>query len=132
VQTLHRKDRDDLSCGCWKRERTATIVTETRWKDSHGLSKHPFYALWSRIKKRCYNPNAHNYRWYGARGIRMADEWVNDAGAFIAYVEANLGPRPSPKHSINRIDNDGDYRQGNIEWADPLQQAHSRGGKFAH
>jgi hypothetical protein len=125
VQSLRRKDRDNPSCGCWRRQRTATIVTETRWKDSHGRSKDPLYQLWLRINKRCYNPKAHNYRWYGARGITVCDEWRHNAGAFIAYIERELGPRP-PGMSLDRIRNDGNYEPGNVQWADALHQARNR------
>lgn len=126
VSSLRRKDRGNLSCGCWRRERTASIVGETRWKDSHGRSKDPLYQLWKRVKRRCYEPTAHNYKWYGGRGIGVFEPWQDDAGAFIDWIEENLGPRPSPVHSINRIDNDGDYEPGNLAWADPVEQARNR------
>lgn len=126
IQTLQRQNRGNLSCGCWKRERTATIAKETRWKNSHGRSKDPLYNLWKRIKRRCHDPNAHNYKWYGGRGISMWEPWRNDAGLFMDWVDQNLGPRPTPKHSINRIDNDGDYEPGNLDWADPVSQAKNR------
>ena len=56
----------------------------------------------------------------------MADEWLTDAGAFIKYIEEQLGPRPAG-HSLDRIDNDGDYAPGNLRWATQAQQvANSR------
>jgi hypothetical protein len=119
------RNGDSQSCGCWKAERTRTIVSETRWKDSHGRSKDPLYRLWGRIRKRCENPQTHNYRWYGGRGIKVCEEWQQDAGAFIAYIEQVLGPRPSPQHSIDRIDNDGDYEPGNLRWATQTEQVHN-------
>lgn len=125
LQTLQRTDRDNLSCGCWRRERTATIISETRWKDSHGLSKHPLYQLWKRIIRRCYDPKTHNYRWYGGAGVQVWEGWRHDAGAFISYVERELGPRPSPKHSIDR-ELGADYAPGKIRWADPVMQARNR------
>jgi hypothetical protein len=121
------------SCGCWKRERTATIVSETRWKNSHGRArgeKDELYRLWLRINRRCHNPNADNYRWYGGRGIRVCEEWWHDAGAFIRYVEETLGPRPEGM-SIDRIDNDGNYEPGNLQWADPVMQARNRRARQA-
>ena len=83
----------------------------------------PLYRLWIRIKRRCYDTKAHNYRWYGAVGVTMWEPWLNDAGAFIAYIEAELGPRPSPKHSIDRIDPFGNYEPGKLRWATPVEQA---------
>ena len=129
VQSLRRKDRSTPSCGCWRRERTATIVSETRWKDSHGRTagdKDPLYRLWQRIIRRCYNPDAHNYRWYGGAGVRVWDGWRHDAGAFISYIEHELGPRPSPRHSLDRYPPDADYAPGKIRWADPVMQARNR------
>lgn len=124
IQTLKSPSSSNPSCGCWKRERSKTIVSETRWKDSHGYAakgKDPLYWLWQRVNKRCYNSNAHNYRWYGARGIGVWEPWRHDARAFIEYILEELGPRP-PKHSLDRIDNDGDYEPGNLRWATQLTQ----------
>lgn len=128
VQSLRRKDRASSSCGCWKRERTATIVSETRWKNSHGHAakgKDPLYCLWLRIRRRCHNPKAHNYKWYGGRGIQVCEEWRHDAGAFIAYIEKHLGPRPDGM-SLDRVDNDKNYEPGNIRWATAAEQARNR------
>ena len=112
------------SCGCLKAEAVATLVQRTRWKDSHGRSRDPLYALWKAIRKRCHNPKAHNYEWYGGRGISVYGPWRQDAGAFITWIEENLGPRPEGM-SIDRIDNDGDYAPGNVRWATQTEQVHN-------
>ena len=91
----------------------------------HG-AQDPLYKLWQRIKRRCYDPRAHNYRWYGGQGVKMYEPWINDAGAFISYIERELGSRPSPKHSIDRYPPDADYAPGKLRWATPLQQARNR------
>jgi hypothetical protein len=115
-----------LSCGCWRKEQSAAQAVR-QWT-THGRAsrnKDPLYHLWLRIRRRCHNPKAHNYRWYGARGIEVWAGWRNDAGVFIDYVEKNLGPRPEGM-SLDRIDNDGNYEPGNIRWATHSQQVRNR------
>jgi Staphylococcus phage HNH endonuclease len=113
------------SCGCLKREQVGTLVSRTRWQGSHGLSRHPLYQLWKRVNRRCYDTTAHNYRWYGGRGISVWEPWRHDAGVFIEYVEQNMGPRPDGM-SLDRRDNDGNYEPGNLRWATALEQAKNR------
>lgn len=84
----------------------------------HGMSEHPLYAVWLGIKQRCYNPNADCYSDYGGRGVRMLEEWRESFAAFYAYV----GDRPSPLHTIERMNNDGNYEPGNVKWATRSEQ----------
>lgn len=86
---------------------------------THGLSSDPLYRLWIGMKRRC----DHHPR-YLARGIRVCDQWRDDPEAFIAYVNAHLGPRP-PDATLDRIDNDRGYEPGNLRWADRVTQAHN-------
>ena len=78
------------------------------------------------MNRRCHDPKAHNYRWYGAKGVQVCSVWRHDAAAFIGYVESELGARPSLKHSLDRIEATGNYEPGNIRWADQLTQARNR------
>lgn len=80
----------------------------------------PEYKAWDGMKDRCQNPTAHNFKYYGARGIRVWDLWLGPTG-FSAFLE-HVGPRPSPKHSIDRIDNGGHYVPGNVRWATAADQ----------
>jgi hypothetical protein len=131
AQVLRADSSENLSCGCWRRERTAVNIQQTRWRDSHGRAaggKDPLYRLWLRIRRRCHDPKAHNYRWYGARGISVWDGWRHDAGAFIRYIEENLGPRPDGM-SLDRIDNDGNYEPGNLRWATQIEQVRNSRSK---
>jgi hypothetical protein len=103
------------SCGCFRRERAAT---EFR---THGFKEHPYYSRWYQIVARCTRPSHPRYADYGGRGISVHPAWRSDPGAFVAYLDAELGPCP-PGHSIDRIDNDGDYVPGNLRWTDSHTQ----------
>lgn len=76
------------------------------------------YNCWAMMKQRCLNPKATAYRHYGARGIGVCDRWR----AFAAFI-ADVGSAPSPRHSLDRINNDGDYEPGNVRWATKSEQA---------
>lgn len=78
----------------------------------------PEYKTWLNVKARCYNEKSPSYSLYGGRGISVADEWLHDYTAFLSY----MGKRPSAKHSIDRINSDGNYEPGNVRWATPHQQ----------
>jgi hypothetical protein len=92
----------------------------------HGSStrnnKSPLYRCWQNIKEHCLNPKHPVFKHYGGRGVWMAAEWINDFLAFEIYVNQALGPKPSPKHSIDRIDNDDGYYPGNLKWSTQSEQ----------
>lgn len=80
------------------------------------------YRAWQNMKARCYKKNDKQYNNYGARGIVVCQKWKNNFGAFLADV----GIKPTPSHSIGRIDNDGHYEPGNVEWQTDEQQSNNR------
>lgn len=93
-----------------------------RQNEKHGLSKSVEYTTWSRAVNRCHNPKNKVYRYYGARGISVCDLWRK---SFLIFLK-DMGKRPSNKHSLDRINNDGNYEPGNCRWATVLQQARNR------
>lgn len=109
------RDGDTTSCGCFARERST----------SHGRSYTYQYKTWENIKTRCYNKNNKGYEFYGGRGIRMYYRWKDDPVAFCEWLDRFLGPRPEG-HTLDRINNDGDYEPRNLRWASKKQQANNR------
>lgn len=89
----------------------------------HGLCHSRLYSIWKSIKRRCYAPHASNYRWYGARGIEMCDEWKNDFQAFYDWSMAN---GYADNLTIERKDLEGNYCPENCTWFTVKQQANNR------
>lgn len=92
------------SCGCFLRESAAERNT------THGLSSTPLYKIWDGMKQRCHNPNNHAYEYYGARGIHVCDEWMNDAESFINWALENGW---EPGLEIDRKNNEEGYNPEN-------------------
>jgi hypothetical protein len=80
------------------------------------------YTAWTNMKIRCLNPRAQNYALYGGRGITVCDRWRDSFEHFLADV----GRRPSPLHSVDRIDPNGNYEPSNVRWSTVKEQAQNR------
>ena len=105
------------SCGCFRRE-----FTRKTWT-THGEYRRPEYRIWAAMIERTENPRSTYWEDYGGRGIKVCKEWRDSYPKFLADV----GRRPSPKHSIDRFpDNDGNYEPGNVRWATPIEQGSNK------
>ena len=114
------------SCGCWRIDilKRGTFVAKSVTV-KHGKCGTPLYGIWHSMKQRCFCETDNAYKWYGARGIGMVQEWVDDFSVFETWALSNGYDRGL---SIDRMDNDGDYAPNNCRWATPVEQNRNRRG----
>lgn len=121
ISHSHLRSGNTTSCGC-KQYKSGTENPNYL----HGFPKnHKTYKSWCKIKERCYNPNDTSYLEYGAKGIKMSETFKDNFLAF--YAEVGEPPKNSPDWSVDRIDNNLGYIEGNLRWADRYHQARNRG-----
>ena len=94
--------------------------TPVRYID--GRSKDSEYEIYHGMRRRCLNPKANRYHTYGAMGVKVCERWMEPKTGYSNFLE-DVGRRPSPRHSIDRIDPTGDYEPGNVRWATAKEQS---------
>lgn len=93
-----------------------------RSEHSFKWTEHPLYRVWHGMRVRCYKKNTPYYKNYGGRGITVCDEWMFNFETFVN----DIGIKPSPNHSLDRIDNEKGYCKDNCRWATPTEQARNK------
>ena len=116
VSSSNLRSGHTQSCGCLQKERVSKAKT------THGMRFTSEYYSWNNMKARCYNPNYKHYKDYGGRGITICDRWRD---SFENFLE-DMGSKPSNKHSIDRIDVNGNYDPENCKWSTSQEQARNK------
>ncbi len=109
------------SCGCLRNERVTNVISIHGDKRRNGKIA-PEYTCWQNMKARCYDINSTHYNHYGGRGIKVCERWLESYENFLK----DMGRKPSPELTLDRINNNGNYEPSNCRWTTRLVQTHNR------
>lgn len=117
VSSPNLKNKHAMSCDCLQQESRLTHSI------THGLTKTRIYKIYLGMKKRCYNKNYFQFQYYGGKGIRICDEWLNNFKSFYDWSIAN---NYNDTLTIDRINSNGNYCPENCRWVDKYVQANNK------
>lgn len=112
--TISLRSSHTKSCGCLRKEAPGRSPV-------HGLSRDPTFRIWQGMLRRCESPKCKCFKDYGGRGIRVCNRWHS-----FEHFLADMGKRPSPKHELDRKDNNGNYEPGNVRWTTHRENGRNR------